>query len=87
MATEELVGTVLDYYAKVGVAAVRLTEGALRVGDRVRIRGHTTDVVQTVESLQVEHQAVQHAKTGSEVALKVGDRVRKHDHVLRLTDS
>ncbi len=85
MATEEKVGVVTDYYAKIGVAAITLADGALRVGDRIRIRGHTTDVTQTVESLHVEHQPVQTAERGSEVALKVRDRVRKHDAVLRVT--
>lgn len=85
MATEEKVGTVVDYYAKIGVAAIRLTDGALQVGDQVRIQGHTTDFNQTVESLQVEHQAVQRAERGSEVALKVRERVRKHDQILKLS--
>lgn len=86
MATEERVGTVTDYYAKIGVAAVTLADGALRVGDRIRIHGHTTDLTQTVESLQVDHRPVQAAERGSEVALKVRDRVRKHDAVLRLSE-
>jgi translation elongation factor EF-1alpha len=84
MATEEKVGTVTDYYTKIGVAAIKLGDGALQVGDTIRIRGHTTDVTQTVESLQFEHRPVQRAERGSEVALKVGERVRKHDEVLRL---
>lgn len=83
MATEEKVGTVMDYFARIGVAAVRL-EGALRVGDQIRVRGHTTDFVQPVESLQVEHQAVERAEAGSEVALKVGERVRRHDQIFRI---
>src|SRR5207247_8837851 len=84
MATEEKVGTVTDYYAKIGVAAINLGEGALQVGDRIRIRGHTTDVIQTVESLEVDHRGVQRAERGSAEALKVGERVRKHADVLRL---
>lgn len=84
MATEEKVGTVTDYYAKIGVAAIRLADGALQVGDTIRVRGHTTDLTQPVESLQVEHQPVQRAERGSEVAVKVRERVRKHDEVLRL---
>ncbi len=85
MAAEEKVGTVTDYYAKIGVAAIRLDAGPLRVGDTIRIHGHTTDVTQTVESLQVEHRAVESAGQGSQVAVKVRDRVRKHDAVLRVT--
>ena len=82
MATEEKVGIVDGYYAKIGVAAIRLTDGALQVGDQIRIHGHTTDFTQTVESLQLEHKPIQRAERGSEVALKVRERVRQHDHIL-----
>jgi putative protease len=86
MATEEKVGTVTDYYAKIGVAAILLSDGDLRVGDPIRIRGHTTDVRQVVESLEIEHRAVEHAERGQEVAVKVRDRVRRHDEVLRVRE-
>ncbi len=86
MATEEKIGTVTDYFAKIGVAGIRLTDGELRVGDRVRFHGHTTDFTQVVESLQVEHQAVERADRGTDVAVKVQERVRRHDEVLRVSD-
>lgn len=86
MATEEKVGTVTGYYTHIGVAVIRLTDGDLRVGDQVRICGRTTDLTQPVASLEVEHQAVERAERGSEVALKVRERVRRHDQVLRLHD-
>lgn len=84
MASETLVGTVTDYYAKIGVAAVRLTGGPLAVGDTIRVHGHTTDFIQPVESLQVEHGAVARAEAGAEVALKVRERARKHDQIFRV---
>ncbi|OLC16195.1 MAG: hypothetical protein AUH29_05655 [Candidatus Rokubacteria bacterium 13_1_40CM_69_27] len=84
MAPERKIGVVTDYFTKIGVAAVRLTDGDLQVGDMIRVRGHTTDFAQTVDSLQVEHQAVQRAERGSEVALKVRGRARRHDEVLRV---
>ena len=86
MAHEEKIGTVTDYFARIGVAAVALTDGALRVGDRIRIHGHTTDVTHVIASLQVEHRAVEQAERGTEVALKVPERVRKHDTVSRVLD-
>ncbi|HET7874062.1 MAG TPA: hypothetical protein VFN71_00950 [Methylomirabilota bacterium] len=86
MATEEKVGVVTGYYSKINVAAVKLTDGALRVGDRIRIHGHTTDFTQPVDSLQIEHQAVDHAEQGSELALKVRERVRLHDQIFRVQD-
>ena len=86
MATEEKVGTIVDYYARIGVAAVRLTDGALQVGDQIRIHGHTTDFTQAVESLQLEHRAVERAERGSEAAVKVRERVRRHDQVLKVSE-
>lgn len=83
---EHKVGTVIDYYGKIGVAAVRLTDGSLGIGDRIHVRGHTTDVTQVVESLQLEHRPVDRAERGTEVALKVHERVRKHDEVLRVEE-
>lgn len=86
MATEQKVGTVTDYYAKIGVAAIQLTDAPLQVGDQVRFRGHTTDFSQAIDSLQLDHRAVPRAERGSEVAVKVRERVRKHDVVLRVSE-
>lgn len=84
MAAERKIGTVTDYFAKIGVAAIKLTDGPLQVGDTVRFHGHTTDFMQRVQSLQVEHQTVARAELGSEVAVKVTERVRKHDDVMKV---
>lgn len=86
MARERKLGTVTDYYAKIGVAAIRLTDGDLQLGDTIRVRGHTTDLTQRVDSLQVEHREVARAERGSEVAVKVRERVRRHDDVLRVEE-
>ena len=85
-AVEEKIGVVTDYLNRIGVAVVRLTDGDLRVGDQVRIAGRTTEVVQAVESLQVEHRPVEEAVRGSEVAVKVRGPVRRHDQVFRVRD-
>lgn len=79
------VGHVVGYFAKIGVAAVELT-GTLRLGDTIRVRGHTTDFTQVVESMQIEHQAVSEAKAGDSVGIKVIDRVRKGDRVYVVTE-
>ncbi len=82
---EEVVGQVTDYFGKVGVAAVQVTAGTLSVGDTIRVKGHTTDLTQAVESMQLEHQAVQQAAVGQTVGIRVRDRVRRGDSVLRVT--
>ncbi len=81
---EEKIGQVVGYYARIGVAAVQLTEGSLRVGDTIRIRGHTTDFTQPVESMEVNHQPVQQAEPGAEIAIKVRERTRQKDQVFRV---
>ncbi len=86
MAMEEKIGIVTNYYGRIGVAVILLTDADLRVGDLVRICGRTTNFTQAVGSLQVEHQPVAHAAHGSEVALKVRARVRRHDQVLRVSE-
>lgn len=74
----EAVGTVTHYFSHLSVAAVRLNV-PLRVGDRIHIKGHTSDVVQTVESLEVNRQKIDQARPGDDLALKVDDHVREHD--------
>lgn len=76
-------GKVLDYYAKLGVVALNL-EAPLALGDTIRVKGHTTDLTQRVEGLQVSHQCVQSAAAGEGVGIKVADRARIGDAVYKL---
>jgi putative protease len=80
---EEPIGKVTHYFGRLGVTAAQLT-GELRVGDQVRIKGHTTDFSQPVDSLEVEHQKVDHAGPGDSVAFKVKDKARIGDQVFRV---
>jgi putative protease len=82
---EEVVGKVTDYFAKIGVAGLQVTAGSLSVGDTIRIKGHTTDVTQVVESIQIEHQGVPRAEAGQNVGIRVKERVRRGDSVLKVT--
>ncbi|HSB71636.1 MAG TPA: translation elongation factor-like protein [Candidatus Methylomirabilis sp.] len=82
---EDVIGEVTDYFAKVGVAGIQVTAGVLSVGDTIRVKGHTTDLTQTVESIQIEHQSVPRAETGQVIGIRVKDRVRRGDAVLKLT--
>ena len=82
---EQLVGTVVHYFKGPGVAIVRLTEGELAVGDRVRVHGHTTDFTEQIASMELDHKRVERAGAGQEVAIKVSDRARQHDQVLKVT--
>ncbi len=82
---EELIGKVADYYAKIGVAALELT-ASLKVGDKIHIKGHTTDFEQMVDSMQVEHQSVPEAKAGDSIGIKVKEYCRDKDVVYKVTE-
>ena len=82
---EQLVGTVVHYFKGPGVAVVRVTEGALAVGDSLRFRGHTTDFTTSIVSMEVNHQKVPQATVGDEVAIQVSERTRQHDQVFKVT--
>ena len=75
------VGTVVKYFAKPSVAAINLSDGPLKVGDTIRIKGHSTDIEQVVDSMQIEHAQVTAAEKGASIGIKVNDRVREHDVV------
>jgi len=79
---EQAIGTVTHYFSHLSVAAVNLSKG-MKVGDRIHIVGHTTDLEQTVESMEVEHEKVESAGPGDDVALAVTDHVREHDQIFR----
>lgn len=82
---EQLIGVVTHYFGKIKVAALEITKGELRIGDTIHIKGHTSDFTQPVESLQIEHQTVDAARTGDAVAIKVVEHAREHDQVFRVT--
>lgn len=82
---EEPVGVVTHYYGHLSVAVVRLDTGTLRVGDTIRILGHTSDFRQKVESLQIERENVLEVGRRQEFGLKVKEHVREHDVVYRVT--
>lgn len=83
---EKQVGFVDHYWTNLGVAGVRLTDGELHVGDRIHIRGYTSDFTQRVESIQIDHHAVEEAKPGDEIGLEVREHAREHDIVFVETE-
>ena len=77
---EKEIGTVTDYFAKISVAAIKLT-GALKTGDKIHMKGATTDFKQTVKSMQINKKSVEKANKGKEIGIKTKDRVRKNDKI------
>ena len=82
--SERLIGTVTHYFGGPSVAVIKVTEGELHQGDTIHIVGHTSDFVEEVTSMEVEHQKVQTARAGDEIAVKVVERVRQHDQVFKV---
>ena len=85
MSEQELkeVGRVSHFFTKISVAVVELTS-SLAVGDRILIKGPTTNFEQTVNSMQIEHENVKVAKAGQSIGLKVDERVRESDVVYKI---
>ena len=82
---EEVIGKVTDFFARPVVAGIELT-GTIKVGDKIRIKGHTTDIEFTVDSMQINNVDVEQAKAGDDVGVKVSERVRGGDAVYKVID-
>jgi len=79
------IGKVGDFFAKPVVAGIDLTAG-LKVGDKIHIKGHTTDMELTVDSMQIDNTPVTEAKAGDSIGIKISDRARRGDTVYKVTD-
>jgi len=77
------VGKVAHFFSKISVAVVELS-ATLSVGDKIAVKGPTTDFEQTVESMQIEHANVKKAEKGQSIGLKVNERVRERDTVYKV---
>ncbi len=83
---ETKVGIVMHYFAKVGVAMIAATDGPISVGDKIHIKGHTTDHTQVVESLQFERKPVPGIEIGQEAGVKVGCHAHERDEIFKVMD-
>ncbi len=79
--TEKLVGKVTHYFGKIGVAVIKLNDGALKVGNKIHIKGAHDDFEEVVTSMQINHKPVQVGKKGDEVAIKVNAKAHENDEV------
>jgi translation elongation factor EF-1alpha len=83
---EEKVGEVMKFFAKPGVAAIKVTGGVLAVGDKIKFKGHTTDFEDAISSMQIENKSVDKAAAGDLIGIKVKEKVREGDEVFKLDD-
>lgn len=84
-ANEFKAGVVTHYYSHLSVAVIAVTDRRLQLGDRIHIKGHTSDFYQSVGSMQIEHDTISAADVGQTVGLKVTEHAREHDTVYLVT--
>ena len=78
------VGKITHYFSKIGVGVIKITSGSLKVGDKIRIKGATTDFEQEIDSMQIEHEQVEEAEAGQSIGLRTKEHVREHDVVYKV---
>ena len=83
--SEEIIGKVSDFFARPVVAAIELTS-TVKLGDKIHIKGHTTDLELNVDSMQIDNVPVEEAKAGDSIGVKVPERVRNGDTVYKIVD-
>ena len=79
----EKIGEVTHYFPHVNAAAVMLKKDGLKVGDDIYLKGHTTDFMEKVQSIQLDHVPIQEGRKGQEIGLMVKERVRTGDSVYK----
>jgi len=82
---EEVIGNVSDFFARPVVAGIELT-GTLKIGDKIHIKGHTTDLELVIDSMQINNVNVDEAKAGDAVGVKISERVRRGDTVYKVIE-
>ena len=82
---EKEIGKVSDFFARPVVAGIEMS-GSIKLGEKIHIKGHTTDMEFVVDSMQINNANVTEAKTGDSVGIKVNERVRRGDTVYKVTD-
>lgn len=78
------IGVVRHYFDKISVVVIELTAGELAIGETIHIKGHTTDVTVTVESMQIEQDKITKGVKGQSVGIKIAGKAREHDKVFKV---
>jgi len=79
------IGKVTDFFAKPVVAGIELS-GTLKIGDKIHVKGSTTEMEIAVESMQINRVDITEGKSGDLVGIKIPDRVRRGDKVYKVTE-
>ena len=82
---EERIGSVIKFFDKSSVAAIKLDFGELAVGETIRVKGNDTDFTQKVEVMEFDHQPVQKAARGQFTGIKLTQPAKPFDLVFKVT--
>jgi len=80
---EKQIGTVDHFFDKIGVSMIKLTD-ALKVGDKIHIKGKAADFTHDISSMQIDRVPAQEAKAGDLISIKVDQKVRQGDTVYKV---
>ena len=83
---EEQVAVIVKFFAKPSVAALEVTNCTIKKGDILRYKGHTTDFIEEISSMEIDNQVVDEVKVGDLVGVKVKERVRENDKVYKVVE-
>ncbi len=76
------VGHITHFFSKISVAIIEVN-APLAVGDRILVKGPSTDFEQVVESMQIEHKNIPQAEPGQSIGLKTVQTVKERDVVYK----
>jgi len=79
------IGKIIHYYDKAKVAIVEL-EGALKLGDRIRIERGENAFDQEISSMQKDYQSIEKGEKGDSIGIKVDQKAKEGSLVLLLEE-
>ncbi|MEI8202640.1 MAG: peptidase U32 family protein [Bacteroidota bacterium] len=82
------VGTITNYFNKIGVAEVKIETNDLAIGDKIVVLGPTTGVYEgTIKELRVNLSQTQSVKKGDVCSIPVQKLVRRQDKLYKIIPS
>ncbi len=83
---EERIGSIIRFFDKNSIAAVKLDFGDLAVGDTIHIKGNGTDFTQKVDCMEFDHQPVEKALRGQFTGIKLSQPAKPFDLVYKVKE-
>lgn len=79
----KIIGEVTHFFNKAGVAVIKLKD-KISIGDKIKIKRNEKETEENVESMQIDHEDVETAKKGEEVAVKINGSAKEGDEVYKV---